>query len=385
MQGLFRRLHALFAVHCLVSSRTPSTQASGVSSVTGVLVVLNQAFTQVWADGFFKRVTLESLGLVANLGHSGEPCDVSTETHRVLVIDLSGHHTVRVRFCKCSKSGYLERYRQLLRVDWYPASTLRPQSAYTFDLLDTYHKISLQGKLNLYDFYNAIMQKTDNRGSLRVKVSTSPPVVILCNSLSPESIVTTRCRGVCGSGGTSRTSNEVERATRLLRLTSSMTGLSPSNVLPALIRDETYLRGGILDSPNQRELLLKPPHQHILTGCTCRWLYCLFLAIDANFRLKLKSRGIKDPELGAGLAYFVDPVKFQAHLRNYTQEEEVGLSISFQNITYIFIDRNLRGRVSCSQPSKFKVLEGFFGFRGWRNCLSTRRGSQERRGGPPKG
>ena len=60
----------------------------------------------------------------------------------------------------------------------------------------------------------------------------------------------------------------------------------------------------------------------------CRWLYCLFLAIDANFRLKLKTRGIKDPELGSGLSYFVDNIKFQEHLKNHTHEDEVRLSIS---------------------------------------------------------
>ena len=30
--------------------------------------------------------------------------------------------------------------------------------------------MSLQGKLNLYDFYNAIMQKTDNHGGSKQKV-----------------------------------------------------------------------------------------------------------------------------------------------------------------------------------------------------------------------
>ena len=128
---------------------------------------------QVWTDGFFKRVTLKSLGLVINLGHSGDCCPSPTETRKILVIDLSGHHTVYVRFCKCSKNGFLENYRQLLRFDWYPASVLRPQTAFTFDLLDTYHKISLQGKLNLYDFYNAIIQKTDNHGSSKLTVGVS--------------------------------------------------------------------------------------------------------------------------------------------------------------------------------------------------------------------
>lgn len=83
---------------------------------------------------------------------------------------MSGYHFVRVRFCACSHSSFLEPFRQLLRFDWYPASILRPKTAFTFDLMDTYHKVSMQGKLNLYDFYNSIMQKTDNRGRAKVKV-----------------------------------------------------------------------------------------------------------------------------------------------------------------------------------------------------------------------
>ena len=73
-------------------------------------------------------------------------------------------------FCKCSQNGSPENYQQLLRVGLYPASLIRPQTAFTFDLLDTHQKISLQGKLNLYDFYNAIMQKTDNHGGSKLKV-----------------------------------------------------------------------------------------------------------------------------------------------------------------------------------------------------------------------
>ena len=53
------------------------------------------------------------------------------------------------------------------------------------------------------------------------------------------------------------------------------------------------------------------------------WLYSLFLAIDANFRLKQKQRSIKDPELGQGLAYFVNMAKFQKLLTNSPHKEEV--------------------------------------------------------------
>ena len=114
----------------------------------------------------------------------GNHCAVPSEINKILVVDLSGHHTVCVRFCRCSKGGLLENYRQLLRVNWYPASVLRPKTVFTFDLLDTYHKISLQGKLNLYDFYNVIMQKTDNCGSLKPKVGCL--LSVACSTTHPH-------------------------------------------------------------------------------------------------------------------------------------------------------------------------------------------------------
>jgi hypothetical protein len=80
-------------------------------------------------------------------------------------MDLNGLHNVRVTFCTCDPNlQWGERYRQLLRMRWYPASFSRPRTAFSFDLLETYHKVTLQGKLNLYDFYHAIMQKSDNQG-----------------------------------------------------------------------------------------------------------------------------------------------------------------------------------------------------------------------------
>jgi len=37
--------------------------------------------------------------------------------------------------------------------------------------------------------------------------------------------------------------------------------------------------------------------------------------MDANFKLKQKTRDIKDPEFGSGLAYFVNVKKFEEHLK----------------------------------------------------------------------
>jgi hypothetical protein len=105
-----------------------------------------------------------------------------------------------------------------MRYDWFPASVLRPKTVFTFDLMDTYHKISLQGKLNLYDFYNATMQKTDNYGGSKPMVSDLLPVAILCDSLVPKSIGTTRYHAVFDNGVTSKILKEAQRGTRLLQL-----------------------------------------------------------------------------------------------------------------------------------------------------------------------
>lgn len=56
---------------------------------------------------------------------------------------------------------------------------------------------------------------------------------------------------------------------------------------------------------------------------TSRWLHALYLAIDANFRLKLKARGIEDPELGSGWAYFVEQTDYEKHLRKHFDDKEV--------------------------------------------------------------
>lgn len=121
--------------------------------------------TQHWQCGFFDRTSLHSIGLVCYLGHDGAQCSIKSSLYNIIIVDMNGWHKVRVGFCTCdSNIPWGECYRQLLQMGWYPASFDRPQTAFSFDLLETYHKITLQGKLNLYDFYIAIMQKTDNQG-----------------------------------------------------------------------------------------------------------------------------------------------------------------------------------------------------------------------------
>jgi len=55
-----------------------------------------------------------------------------------------------------------------------------------------------------------------------------------------------------------------------------------------------------------------------------RWVYAQFIAVDANFKLKLKNRQINDPELGSGWSYFVENSAYTRHVANNPHDKEVG-------------------------------------------------------------
>lgn len=62
----------------------------------------------------------------------------------------------------------------------------------------------------------------------------------------------------------------------------------------------------------------------IATLLNYRWLYMLTLAMDANFRLRSKVRGIKsDPHLSPGWAYFVDPTPYGSFVADYADDDDV--------------------------------------------------------------
>lgn len=152
---------------------------------------------------FFERTSLGKLGYCYHLGHQNTPCPLSEKTRTIVVIDDNGIHHVNVQFCTCEESSqWVEGYRQLLRVGWYPASFQRPATAFTFNVLDSYHKLALQGKLNLYDFYSSIMQKTDNCGREKAIVSPVSFQISFLLLTSGSSIDTMRCHGVLVSGDT---------------------------------------------------------------------------------------------------------------------------------------------------------------------------------------
>ena len=125
---------------------------------------------QRWTGEYFDDTTLQQLGLKIQLGHEGEPCPFPcADTVAFTVVDTSGIHTVNVSFCDCV--GAPHRRVQLLRISWMPASIDHPKSAFTFDVLDTFHLLTLQGKTSAYDYYYSLAHKSDNTGLQNLKVT----------------------------------------------------------------------------------------------------------------------------------------------------------------------------------------------------------------------
>ena len=99
--------------------------------------------------------------------------DLSHNDIETTVLGLEGIQTVRLRYCRCSKSSriHMEDRDQLMQARLFPATFMKPRTVATFDLLDMFLAITLQGKVAGYDFYKAIIALTDNSGSDTIRVS----------------------------------------------------------------------------------------------------------------------------------------------------------------------------------------------------------------------
>jgi hypothetical protein len=127
---------------------------------------------QEWNGHFWKDVSLQSLGIVYQLGHGGQPCKVPAEmVCTMVVIHTNGVHTVRYRYCGCDLSDHANNLQQLLRNSWYPASTIDPATCATFDALEVYRLLNVIGNINVHDYVGTLERLSDATKIRRVPVS----------------------------------------------------------------------------------------------------------------------------------------------------------------------------------------------------------------------
>jgi hypothetical protein len=120
-------------------------------------------FLKRWNGSFFEKSSLHDSGLRIQLGHGGTKCISPTPGPIAFtVVDVSGIHKVAIDFCDCRTNGIVPHHIQLLRAGWFPATFVRPQTAFTFHCLDFYHELTLQSKVNAYDFCRSLLRLTDS-------------------------------------------------------------------------------------------------------------------------------------------------------------------------------------------------------------------------------
>ena len=120
---------------------------------------------QQWKEGSFEKVSLCDLGYVFNLGHSGSgpPCPKNDNLfgdRLMTMVHFNGVFEHCVRFCRCK--GASSDHEQLFVHRLFPSTFDRPETAFTFDLLDCYEIDAVECKTSAQSFFHKLRRFTNN-------------------------------------------------------------------------------------------------------------------------------------------------------------------------------------------------------------------------------
>ncbi|KAJ7248186.1 hypothetical protein B0H12DRAFT_1203131 [Mycena haematopus] len=267
-------------------------------------------FIERWTGTHFvrSRTGLRDLGLRVQLGHPpGVICPYGHAGPSDFVLyDVSGVHEVAVDFCGCRTDdgtvvggSPLEHRTQLLRACWWPATVAAPKTCATFAVLRLFNMLNCLGKLSAYDFLRGLEKCTNHDGLDKPPDRRRPFMLIM------------------------RQWREVKRMKRFRR------GHDAGGVR-ATKRGELALKCRACPQPGWN---LPDDWENI--DPLYRYIYWLFLAQDANFRLSNRSVSSEaaDPILGDGMGYFCKregPDGYKAHIAKNANEREISNCSGFQ-------------------------------------------------------
>ncbi|KAJ7096928.1 hypothetical protein C8R44DRAFT_544615, partial [Mycena epipterygia] len=263
-----------------------------------------------WTSIFFEKTTLKDVGLRIQLGHwhqRDRRCAVPTPApgDDFVIIDDHGVHRVALDFCGCGGGSHT---KQLLRAQLYPATVQAPRSAATFAVLRRFHLLSFESKCSAYEFYHSLARETNNSGLLLGK-DRYHEFLRMTREWRNLQMLKRTGRGHAASG---------------------IAGTQPGEcalLCPACPQPGKNLPPNWKDVPEDR-----------------KFLYALFLAMDANFRLKRKdvSSEEADPGLGPGWAFFAEVQAYKKHLAdNWDMPQERSTCVAHDAVDKP--DREARG------------------------------------------
>ncbi|KAG1734228.1 uncharacterized protein EDB91DRAFT_1238442 [Suillus paluster] len=270
-----------------------------------------------WQDGYFHSATLKQLRLRIQLGDNTEkPCHnpKPARNNDFVIIDVHGIHEVALDFCDCANAS--SHYRQLLRRRLYPATSTDPRTAATFAVLEHFHLLSFESKSSAYEFYHSLACESDNTGIAPIKDRYSVFLRIMKQWRNLKSLKRSgRGHDPAGVGATQEGQLAV--------------------LCPACLQFGKNVPNDLEDiSPNQR------------------WLYSLFLAIDANFQSQALSHG---------WGYFMEERQYKAHLHNHADKVQEKSSCVSHNAINMANTKTSIGSVVCARHD-MRLANGSVGY-----------------------
>ncbi|KAJ3555786.1 hypothetical protein NP233_g12126 [Leucocoprinus birnbaumii] len=247
---------------------------------------------QLWTGTHFKKSSLHELGFTLYLGHGGEACAIGGgAVTNFVVVHTNGVHERRIAFCLCKpRSHSYDRLCQLVGNRLFPPTVESPRTAFTFDVLEDFHRHSLSSKSSAYDYYQALRMHTNAAFPDRVEDRYSSFVLVMrfWRTLSLR-----RWAGL---------------EHKIHQILTHRRKYSLAVYCPACPEIGLNVDGAAVAAAAESDT-------HLFT---------LFLSLDGNFRLqrKRKNNDPNDVALNDGHAYFVEHHAFKAHMGNVKKEKE---------------------------------------------------------------
>ncbi|KAF9493235.1 hypothetical protein BDN71DRAFT_1483564 [Pleurotus eryngii] len=244
---------------------------------------------KVWNSRCFTKTSLQALLLCIQLGHGGGKCTNSAWAAKVFtVLHVNEVHLVTVDYCDCEMR--VPRHTQLLQAGWYPATIHYPATCTTIKLLKHFHGLSLCSKVSAYEYYLNLERLTDN---------------------SQVDISKTRYRV-------------------FLRMVWQFHHERMLNVALMAAGDLALTCLACLACP-QPGINLPNDWQTISLVLRNRFLYTLFVSVNANFQLKnhLRKNELLNPGLHTGLAYFVPQAPYTEHILKHISQTNISSCSGF--------------------------------------------------------
>ncbi|KDR65106.1 hypothetical protein GALMADRAFT_82273, partial [Galerina marginata CBS 339.88] len=250
---------------------------------------------QKWTGTHFIKTSLKDIGLKVQLNHAGLFCESPIPCHvQMRVLHTNGIHEVAINYCGCSRA--IPQHLQLLRRGFYPATQLTVKTCATFELLAHLHILALTSKASTYDFYRALERMSESSGINR-----------------PSSRYRALFRMIMQW-----------RHLKMLKWAgrgNDSTGVSGTKLGELAIRcpscpyPDINLPAGWADAPDEM-----------------KFLYMLFICMDANFRLKnqLVSNYSQDPGLGNGWAYMIPRAPYERYVLSRANDEDIHTCVGLQ-------------------------------------------------------